>query len=157
MLSLWNDWNGFRRSAFTGDFYRALRALEELRTDVDRAFGWPDHGVSEFGDYGPELRLSDEGSALTLRAELPGMTEKEVEVSVDAHTLTLRGERKVEGPEGYSVHRQERRSYRFERSYQLPTKVDAEKAHAVMKNGVLTLTLPKVPEAQPKQISVKAE
>ena len=156
MLSLWSDWDGFRRSGFTGDFYRALRAIEELRTDMDRAFGWPDRGAAKFGDFGPEIGLSDEGSALTLRAELPGMTEKEVEVSVEAHTLTLRGERKVDSPEGYSAHRQERQAYRFERSYQLPTKVDAEKARAVMKNGVLTLTLPKAPEAQPKQISVKA-
>jgi HSP20 family protein len=158
MLTLWNDWNPFRRTDFAGELYRALTALEELRTDMDRTFGVRDPGTAlsrGFGD-GPEIRLSDDGKTLCLRAELPGLSEKDVDVSVNGSTLTLRGERKLEAPEGYSVHRAERPAYRFERAYQLPTKIDAEKAHAVMKNGVLTLTLPKVPEAQPKQIAVKA-
>lgn len=156
MLSLWNDWNAVRRGGFPGEFYRALRALEELRNDVDRAFGGPEQASGWSRFEGLDIQLSDEGNSLTLRAELPGLSEKDVEVSVDAHTLTLRGHRKVEPPKGYSVHRQERQDYRFERSYQLPAKVDADNVKAVMKNGVLTLTLPKVPEAQPRQIAVKA-
>jgi HSP20 family protein len=156
MLTLWNDWRPFRRADFAGELYRALTALEAVRTDVDRAAESRDPAFSGgFGD-GPDIRLSDDGKALSLRAELPGLSEKDVDVSVNGSTLTLRGERKLQAPEGYSVHRAERGAYRFERSYQLPTKIDAEKAQAVMKNGVLTLTLPKVPEAQPKQIAVKA-
>jgi HSP20 family protein len=151
MLSLWNDWDGIRRGDFAGEFARALRAFDELRTGWDRSPGVP----RGFADA-PRFELSDQGDALTVRAELPGLSEKDVEVSVNAHTLTLRGERKVNAPEGYSVHRQERAAYHFERSYELPAKVDAEKARAVMKNGILTLTLPKVPEAQARQITVKA-
>lgn len=158
MLSLWNDWSGLRRRDFTGEFSRALRVLDELRDEMDRAFAWPDAGVGfprAFVD-GPRFELSDQGGALTLRAELPGLSEKEVDVSIDARTLTVRGERKVEAPEGYSVHRQERAAYRFERAFELPANVDADKARAAMKNGVLTLTLPKVPEARPRQIAVTA-
>jgi HSP20 family protein len=55
------------------------------------------------------------------------------------------------------VHRQERPGLRFSRSFTLPTKIDSEKTTAVLKNGVLTLTLPKAPEAQPRQISVIAK
>ena len=155
MLSLWNDWSGLRRRDVPGEFARALRALDELRSEMDRAFGWAGDGLGTDFARGPRFELFDEGDALVVRAELPGLTEKDVDVSVNAHTLTLRGERKVDAPEGYSVHRQERTAFRFERAYELPAKVDADKAQAVMKNGVLTLTLPKVPEAQPKQIAVK--
>lgn len=158
MLSLWNDWNGLRRRDYPGEFTRALRALDELRAEMDRAFGWSDDAFGfprAFADA-PRFELSDQGDTLTVRAELPGLSEKDIHVSVNAHTLTVQGERKLQAPEGYSVHRQERSAYRFERSYELPAKVDAEKARAVMKNGVLTLTLQKVPEAQPKQIAVKA-
>ena len=157
MLSLWNDWNGARRRDFPSEFTRALRALDELRSEVDQAFGWPDHGFAfRSGVTGPLFEVLDKGDSLVVRAELPGLSEKDVDVSVNAHTLTLRGERKIDAPQGYSVHRQERTPFRFERAYELPDKIDADKAQAVMKNGVLTLTLPKVPEAQPKQIAVKA-
>lgn len=158
MLSLWNDWQPFRRRDFGGELYRALSALDELRSEMDRTFGWGEPGLTTWRDLagGPEMRLSDDGNAFSLKAELPGLSEKDVEVSVNANTLTVRGERKVEPPQGYSAHRNERTAYRFERSYQLPVKIDAEKASAVMKNGLLTLTLPKAPEAQPKLIGVKA-
>lgn len=158
MLSLWNDWNGLRRREFPSEFSRALRALDELRSEMDRALGLPGDGSAFRSDFtaGPRFEVRDKGDSLVVRAELPGLSEKDVDVSVNAHTLTLRGERKIEAPAGYSVHRQERGAFRFERAYELPDKVDADKAQAVMKNGVLTLTLPKVPEAQPKQIAVTA-
>jgi len=102
------------------------------------------------------MSFEDDGSTFTLRADLPGLREKDFEISVAGDTLTLRGERKLEVPEGYSVHRRERREFSFAKSYQLPARVDAEKATASLKHGVLTLTLPKVAEAQPRQISVTA-
>jgi HSP20 family protein len=70
--------------------------------------------------------------------------------------VTLKGERKVDVPEGLSVHRRERHAVRFAKSFELPTRVDADKVTATLKHGVLTLTLPKVAEAQPRQINVKA-
>lgn len=158
MLSLWNDWNSLRRRNVAGELQRAFSAFDELRTELDRAFGRRDpwFGFLPAFTEGPDIDFSDQGDTLTLTAELPGLSEKDVEVSVNANTLTLRGERKVESPKGYSVHRNERQSYRFERSYTLPSKIDVEHVRAVMKNGVLTLTLPKAPEAQPKHIAVKA-
>ena len=70
--------------------------------------------------------------------------------------MTIKGERQDSAPEGYSVHRKERGAFRFTRSFALPAKVDVEKVQAVLKHGVLTVTLPKAKEAQPRQISVKA-
>ncbi len=62
--------------------------------------------------------------------------------------------RKVDAPEGYTAHRRERSGYSFAQSYELPTRVDPEKVEASLKQGVLTLSLPKVAEVQPKKITV---
>ena len=91
-----------------------------------------------------------------IRADVPGLTEQELDVSANGYTVTVRGERKEVVPEGYAVHRQERGSLKFARSWQLPTQVEAGEAHAELKDGVLTLTIPKVKQTQPKQIAVKS-
>jgi len=119
----------------------------DLRAEFDRA---PRHGFVQ----GPRIHLFDTGKAFVIKADLPGMTEKEVQISLNHDVLTLAGERKQDGPEGYTVHRKERAASRFSRTFTLPSKVDPEKTSAVLKNGVLTLTLSKAAEAQPKQIAV---
>ena len=70
--------------------------------------------------------------------------------------LTVKAARKVEAPEGYTAHRRERQSFSFTQSYELPTRIDPEKVQASLKQGVLTLTLPKAAEAQPKRVTVTA-
>jgi HSP20 family protein len=70
--------------------------------------------------------------------------------------VTVKAGRKVEAPEGYTAHRRERQSFSFTQSYELPTRVDPEKAQASLKQGVLTLSLPKVAEVQPKKVTVTA-
>jgi HSP20 family protein len=102
------------------------------------------------------LSFDDDGSNFVLRADVPGLTEEDLQISVAGNTVTLRGERKVQVPEGYSTHRRERSAVSFAKSYQLPTRVDADNVTATLKHGVLTLTLPKVADARPRQISVKA-
>lgn len=159
MLTRWND-IGF------GGLDRELSALNDLRSQMDRLFldferGW---GVARdprrveswsAGASWPRISVHDAGTQLQLRAEVPGVSEKDLDISVEQSSLTIRGERKAEAPEGYSVHRQERGSYSFARSFTLPCRVDAEKTTANLKNGILELTLPKVAEEQPKQIHVK--
>jgi len=105
----------------------------------------------------PQLVLSDAGSSLLVKAEVPGLTEKDLQLSIHQDVLTMSGERKQSAPEGYHVHRQERAPLKFARSFTLPCKIDPEKATATLKDGVLTLTLPKGPEAQPRQIAVKVQ
>jgi len=154
MLSLWSDLSP--NSWF--DLGRSLASFERLRRDLDRLFD--DYGQG-FGMSSEALgtgqaELIDSGNAYLLQAMVPGMTEKDLDVSVEGQTVTLRGERKAEVPEGYTVHRKERGSLSFARSWQLPSRVDAEHAEATLTNGVLRLTVPKAQEAQPKQIAVKA-
>jgi len=77
-------------------------------------------------------------------------------VSLEDGVLSVSGERKVSAPEGHAVHRRERPALRFARSVSLPVKIDAEKVTATVKDGVLTITLAKAPEARPRQITVRA-
>jgi HSP20 family protein len=105
----------------------------------------------------PRLSLADAGPSLLVKAEVPGLTEKDIQISIHQDVLTMSGERKQDAPEGYYVHRQERAPLKFARSFTLPCKVDSEKTTATLKDGVLTLTLHKAPEAQPRQIAVKVQ
>lgn len=153
MLTRFSDFSDWPSFGFA-DFGRGHSPQGQLRRELDRLLGDFERGVAP---QSPEaVRFEDDGTNFVLRADVPGLTEKDFEINVAGNTLTLRGERKLEVPEGHSVHRRERREFRFAKSYQLPTRVDADKAVASLKHGVLTLTLPKVAEAQPRQISVKA-
>jgi HSP20 family protein len=105
----------------------------------------------------PQVNMYDAGGDVIIRAQVPGMSEKEVQVTGNQEMLTIAGERKLEVPQGYSVHRQERGHIRFTRSFALPCRVDMEKCSAAIRNGVLTVTLPKSAEARPRQITVRAQ
>lgn len=139
------------------DFDRTLDLLDELRSQMDRV--WHDYDDRRGPGYGtawPRVTCFDAGANLVLTADVPGLGEKDVTLTLDDGVLTLAGERKVKAPEGYAAHRQERAGFRFSRSIALPTKVDAEKTTATVKNGVLTVTLAKAPEARPRQIAIRA-
>lgn len=149
------------------DFERTFAMMDELRRRMDRI--WDDYEAparsqlrSDFDRtprfvMGPRIHLFDTGQTLVVKADLPGMTEKDLQISLNRDVLTLSGERRSDAPQGYTVHRQERAPLRFSRSFTLPAKVEVENTTAVLKNGVLTLTLRKAPEAQPRQIAVRAQ
>ena len=150
------------------DFDRTFAVMDELRRRLDRTveeYEAParadlraefDRATKYSYGQGPRIHLFDTGKAFVVKADLPGMTEKDVQISLNHDVLTLAGERKQDAPEGYTVHRKERASNRFSRTFTLPSKVDPEKTTAVLKNGVLTLTLSKAAEAQPRQIAVSS-
>jgi len=123
---------------------------------LDEGQRWRSGGSERLGGTWPKTYLRDTGEALVVRAEVPGLSEKDIDITITGDTVAIRGERKLDAEEGYSVHHRERSSYKFSRSYLLPAKVNADKAEATVKNGVLELVLPKVPEAQPKKIAVTA-
>jgi HSP20 family protein len=149
MLTRFSDFNDWPSFGFA-DFGRSHAAHAQLRRELERL-------VSEANtQVGTMLGFDDDGANFVLRADVPGLTQADFDISVAGNTVTLRGERKVAVPEGYSTHRRERSAVKFAKSYQLPTRVDADKVTATLKHGVLTLTLPKVAEAQPRQISVNA-
>lgn len=156
---------------------QAWRPLETLRREVDRLFEDFDHDFwrapfrrSAFDSepfWRRELALSaapavdivEKDKAFEVTAELPGMEEKDIEVKLANGDLTIKGqkqEEKEEKKKDYYLH--ERRFGSFERRFRVPDSVDVEKIEASFRKGVLTVTLPKKPEAQKpeKKIEVKA-
>jgi len=103
----------------------------------------------------PAVDIYEDDQKVVLKLEVPGIEEKDLDVSVENNTLTVKGERKFEKEEKEeNFHRIERRYGSFYRAFTLPTTVDTESVAANYSAGVLKLELKKKPEAQPKQIKV---
>lgn len=141
MFNYWNDqdqtlalFDDFRRHFFGG-------------LDAPRGYTF---------DPRAQLAFSDDGKQFTLIAELPGVKQEDLKVSLHNDTLTISAARRIELPEGYKAHRRERPSMQFSRSFTLPAKIDADKTQAELKDGVLKLTLERAAEVQPRLIAVKA-
>ena len=151
--SLWRDWDtpvsGFRRE------------MDRLFDDFFRAPGVGSLGTrsGEFGGLSanwPSIDVKDKDNELLVTAEVPGLTDKDVELFVDNGMLTIRGEKKAEHEErGYS----ERFFGKFERQIPLPSGVDEQNCRADFRDGLLTIHLPKTKEAEQarKKIPINAE
>jgi HSP20 family protein len=104
----------------------------------------------------PNVDIFEDEEGVALRFELAGVDPKDVDIRFENGVLTLRGERKLEREDRReNYHRVEVSYGTFTRSFSLPGTIDAEKIRAESKNGVLTVHLPKKPEAKPKSIQVK--
>jgi HSP20 family protein len=148
------------------DSFRA--EMDSLHRGIDRLFADAWNGnlaptlLSEpwtTGRIVPSLDVAEDDKAFRVSVELPGMTDKDVSVTVDDRTLTIRGEKKEEKEKkDKDVFRRERAYGSFRRTIELPGDVDAAQIEAKFKDGVLTIALPKTAEAQArvKQIPVKA-
>ena len=159
--------------------------LVELRDDLDRLWttltaapplhGW---GTRPIAGAFPAVNVSESEDRLTIEAELPGLDAADVAISVTGEELVLEGARpgttpasgrsaregsagdapagNGEGRQGVVWHRRERGTGRFERRIPLPVPVDASRVEARLVDGVLTVTCPKAPEAQPRKIEVRS-
>ena len=106
----------------------------------------------------PSVDILEKDGNLILRAELPGISEKQIEIKLEGNILTLKGERKMEKEDDKAnYHRVESFYGSFTRSFRLPDTVDAEKISADYKNGVLTITIPQRPEVKPREIPVTVQ
>lgn len=110
------------------------------------------------GVYVPSVDVAETDDEVQVTADLPGMTEKDVEVSLDEQTLTLRGEKHADREERKKNWHMVERSYgAFQRTVSLPRGIDAGKIKANFKNGVLTVHLPKTPEAKARKRMIAIE
>jgi len=160
----------------TASALRPWRPFDSLRREIDQLFDEFDGGVwrpfrrslfdsepfrrseAVFGAI-PAVDVAETDKAYEITAELPGMSDKNVEVKLTGGVLTIKGEKQEEKEEkkkDYYLH--ERNFGAFQRAFQVPDGVDADKIEASFKNGVLTVTLPKSAETQKsaKKIDVKA-
>ena len=105
--------------------------------------------------FAPPVDVYEDEHSITLKIEVPGMDEKDIDVRLENNTLTVHGERKFEKEEKEENYRRVERQYgSFTRTFTLPTTVDSENVSANYDKGVLKITLPKKAEAKPKQIKV---
>lgn len=132
--------NRFRR--LLSDFLREERPfLEGNDFTVERAF--------------PPLNLWEDEGRLYVECELPGVQMDDLKVAVVGRDLTIKGQRRSRPAEGATYHRQERDTGSFHRVVNLPVDIDPGKVNAELRHGVLTITLPKAPEARPRKIEVQ--
>jgi HSP20 family protein len=154
----WRPFENLRREmeSFFDDFGRGSsrfplrRSIFDLEPLRQREMTWATT---------PAVDIAEKDTAYEVTAELPGMDESNIEVELSSGALTIRGEKKEEKEEKKKdYYLSERRYGSFERRFQVPQGVEAEKIDASFKKGVLTVTLPKTPEAQAqeKKITVKA-
>src|SRR3954464_14212231 len=141
--------------------WEPLRELTTLQNEMNRLFGSVMDTPPQQSNGGtlrrwmPAMDLVETGDHFVLRADLPGMSESDVNIEVEDRVLTISGERKAEQTEnkdGY--HRVERAFGAFSRSLTLPEGVDAESVSASFDRGVLEVHIPKPEERKPRKISI---
>jgi HSP20 family protein len=107
------------------------------------------------GSWAPVVDIYEQGNDIVLKAELPGVDPKDVDIRLENNVLALRGQRKFENEvKKENYHRVERSYGSFSRSFTLPSVVDQKSIKADFKDGMLTIVLPKREEAKPKQIEI---
>jgi HSP20 family protein len=146
-MTLITRWEPFRE-------FSVLQARMNRLFQSNLAAGRDEELAANTG-FAPAVDVYEDEHNITLKLEVPGIDEKDIDIRLENHTLTVRGERKLEKEEKEeNFHRIERRYGSFFRSFTLPNVVDTENVKADYDKGVLKISLAKKAEAKPKQIKV---
>ena len=149
-----------RRSRLAPDRWEPLSEFEQMtermRRMLDQTFGGPGWVASlETGGWSPPVDIEETDDAYVVEAELPGVKREDVNIELVGNELAITGEAKQRARKG-ALRRQTRRTGRFEYRVGLPEHVDPEKVEANLKEGVLSVRLPKSERAQRRKIEVKS-
>ncbi|MHB8874683.1 MAG: Hsp20/alpha crystallin family protein [Myxococcaceae bacterium] len=142
-----------RMPEWTFDPFQPMRELMRWDpfTELARSFQRPT------ATFVPAFEVKETKDAFVFKSDLPGMTDKDIDVSLAGNRLTISGKREAEQQDSSENYYTYERSYgSFMRCFTLPDTVDADHVRADLKDGVLTVSVPKTPEAQPKKISIKS-
>jgi len=146
-MTVLTRWEPFREFSTLQD--RINRVFRESYSGADR-----DEALTT-SSFSPAVDVYEDEHKVTLKIEVPGIEEKDIDVRVENNTLTVHGERKIEKEEKEENYRRVERQYgSFTRTFTLPQTVDSENVSATYDKGVLKIALPKKAEAKPKQIKV---
>lgn len=141
--------------------WRPFRDLLSLQEEVNRLFDelferFPSRLDLFESGWSPRVDVIETDDEVIVEAELPGVKKEDVSVTITDNVLTIKGEKRREREEkAGSYHRVERAYGSFQRSFTLPATVQADKAKATFKDGVLRVTIPKTEEARPKEIKIE--
>ena len=144
----------------------AASPFDQFRKEMDQLFAnflsdWSGRIApmdQHLGSFVPDVDIKETEKEVHVTAELPGLDEKQVEVTLTAGALTIKGEKREQHEEKEGdMHRAECRYGMFERTVQLPAGLDADRASATSKKGVLRVNLPKTPEAQSNRRRIPVE
>ena len=139
------------------DPFREVVALQNRMNSLFRDLNEAENPLTT-ASFVPAVDIYEDAQKVTLKLEVPGIDQKDLDIRVENNTLTVKGERKFEKDEKEeNFHRIERRYGAFYRAFTLPSTVNTEDVHASYNAGVLKLELAKKPEAQPKQIKINVE
>lgn len=143
------------RDPVLADFFSLSNRLSRLLNDGLGSADWQLRD-SASAAWVPAVDILEEPEAIRIMAEVPGVKPEDVKISLENNVLTIHGSKQQIAEERTErVHRYERTYGAFERSFTLPTTVDAGNIKASYEHGVLTVTLPKVEKAKPRQIEVQ--
>ena len=139
--------------------WEPVRGLSAFHEQVNRLFGDTfsrgRSGEAELASWAPAVDIYETENELVVKADLPDMKEKDIDVRVENNTLTIRGERKFSEQVHEDDYLRVERAYgTFTRSFSLPNTVNTEGIHAEYRDGVLTVRMPKREESKPKQIKI---
>ena len=159
-------WGRDKENSPASETGQSSNPLMSLQRDINQVFENFWHKVDNgrngddtlVGMFGPSTDVTETDKSVSVSVELPGMSEKDIDISVSDNAITIRGEKRIEHEEERKgVYMSERHYGSFYRTVPLPAGVDPDKAEATFKNGVLTVTLPKTDEAMAsvKRIPVK--
>lgn len=147
---------GMRGGEVVDPFASLHRDMNRLFDDFFRGFDGRPPAVASGGFGWPQTDVVETGQEYRVTAELPGLEEKDVELTFQDGVLTLRGEKRTEHEDSASLH-SERFYGRFQRSIAIGPDVDQDKVNASFRNGVLTVVLPKSPEAETKAKRIRID
>jgi HSP20 family protein len=139
--------------------WEPFKELSSIRRQMDRLLDtFFEREEAPAGIWAPEIDVSENSDEFVVKADIPGINEKDLSVILSGDNLIIKGERKEEKEEkGKHFHRVERRYGSFQRSIPLPVAVDSDKIKAEYSNGVLEIHLPKTAEAKPKEIKISVK
>jgi HSP20 family protein len=157
MMDLWRSRQSMPARVTSGasPLAELTRMQRDLENMLERFFGDAGPG-SMTGGFAPPVDIVDRGTEVVVRADLPGMEQKDIQIELQDGALSIRGERREARDENKDTYRwSERWEGVFMRTIPLPTGVDPNKIQAQFKNGVLEVHMPKKQEAATKKIEVK--
>jgi HSP20 family protein len=129
--------------------YSPIRLLEEVDEMAGSGFGF---------SLSPRMDMYEEEKEVIVKAELPGIRKKDMDIRLDGDVLTIKAEKKEEKEtKEDTYHARERRFGRYVRHITLPARIDAEKVTATLKKGLLVVKMPKAEDSEAKQIEIKTK